>query len=162
MSKTINGVTITVSFCNKINSTPIPLSEVSKGTPLANIYKTTPTGNTYTVNIVSHVPINLNKDTPSNPDEVISLDNGAGYLYLAYKGLQEVNTPINQGKVNCRTFWFEFDANDGATQFDLYHTQFVYSTDVSAGSAEAILVQERNDDPDTDRGTVVTTNEDDD
>jgi hypothetical protein len=156
MSKTINGVTITVSFCNKINPISIPLSEISKGTPLANIYKTTPTGNTYTVNIVSHVPVNLNIDTPPNPDEVISLDNNAGYLYLGYKGLQEVNTAINQGKVNCRTFWFEFDANDGQTEFNIYHTQFVYSTDGSAGSAEAILVQERNDDPDTDRGTVTT------
>ena len=85
MSKTINGVTITVSFCNKINPISIPLSEISKGTPLANIYKTTPTGNTYTVNIVSHVPVNLNIDTPPNPDEVISLDNNAGYLYLGYK-----------------------------------------------------------------------------
>ncbi len=157
MSKTINGVTITLNFCNKINCAPIPLNQVSAGTPLANIYKTTATGNTYTVNIVSHVPVNLNIDTPPNPDEVISLDNNAGYLYLAYKGLQKVNTPINQGKVNCRTFWFEFNANDGATQFDLYHTQFVYSTDGSAGSAEAILVQERNDDPETDRGTVFTT-----
>ncbi|PKH49583.1 hypothetical protein CXF68_02245 [Tenacibaculum sp. Bg11-29] len=157
MSTTINGVTITVNFCNKINGPKVPLSEVSKGAPLANIYKTTPTGNTYTVNIVSHVPISLNADNPSDPNEVVSLDNGAGYLYLAYKGLQEVNTAINQGKVNCRTFWFEFDAQEDATEFNIYHTQFVYSVDGSAGNAEAILVQERNDDPDTDRGTVVTT-----
>ncbi|OSY88667.1 hypothetical protein WH52_03035 [Tenacibaculum holothuriorum] len=156
ITKTINGVTITVNFCNKINATAIPESEISKGAPLANIYKTSPTADTYTVNIVSYVPTTLNIDNPPNPDEVISLDNNAGYLYLAYKGLQDVNTPINQGKVNCRTFWFEFDANDGATQFDLYQTQFVYSVGSEAGNAEAILVQERNDDPDTDRGTVTT------
>lgn len=158
MSKTINGLTISVNFCNKINCTPIPANEVSKGTPLANIYKQENTTNSYVVNIVSHVPTNIEPDTPKFPENAISLDNDTGCLYLSYNGLQEVNTPMNQGNVNCRVFWFEFNATENAQEFNLYHTQFVYSIDSSiAGSAEAILVQERNDDPRTDRGTVTTT-----
>ncbi len=162
MSKTIHGIEITVNFCNQINTSPIPYNEVSHGAPLANIYENTSKDNTYTVNIVSHVPTSVNLDTPADPDEVVSLDNDAGYLYLAYKGIQAVGTPINQGNVNCRVFWFEFNSSvdtknpPPGTEFNLYHTQFDYTVESTGGSAEAIFVQERNDDPDTDRGTVTT------
>ena len=160
--KSINGINIQVSFCNKINCQPLPLDQISKGAPLANVYPKEGVANTYTVNIVSHVPTQLNIDTPPDPNLVVSLDNNAGYLYLAYNGIQAVNTPINQGNVNCRVFWFEYnspvdlDNPPADTQYNLYHTQFDYTIEQAGGNAEAICVHERNDDPETDRGTVTT------
>ncbi|CAL2086065.1 hypothetical protein [Tenacibaculum sp. 190524A05c] len=165
--KSINGINIQVSFCNQINCQPIPLDQISKGAPLANVYAKEGVANTYTVNIVSHVPTQLNIDTPPDPNVVVSLDNNAGYLYLAYNGIQAVNTPINQGNVNCRVFWFEYNSSvdldnpPADTQFNLYHTQFDYTIEQAGGNAEAIFVQERNDDPETDRGTVTTPAKDD-
>lgn len=159
LQKTIAGIFIDISFCNKVNAQPINLKNTSKE-PLVNIYEIDNKG-IYTVNILSHVPQNLNQINDIDVESGLFL-NEDKTLVLNYGGISSIETSVTNdstnGKLPSRSFDIDYNCPDKDYQnFDLYHIQFNYRmTSANAQSAEAIIIHDVNLDPETDRGTVAT------
>lgn len=161
MSKTttIAGVNFDLNFAKKINTQPIPLNEISKQ-PITNIYKSdkgskeTPI---YTVNILSYIPQEINKNPKAD---------GSGFfvvpelVFFQYNGTSLVETEVvttNENRVTSRSFEIVYDGTEKQTEFDLFHIQLEYHlTGDLQQAVEAIWVRDENLDPRTDRGTVST------
>ncbi|WP_062061699.1 hypothetical protein [Aquimarina longa] len=159
----IAGLQFEPKFCKKINTTLIESWEISAN-PLSNIYKTQKEG-VYTVNIIVHIPhgcIVIPNGVQSGFDLIPKTEH-KNTLFFQYNGVSSITTSINKpddhNNVLCRDFGivyeYELSENEHSPMYDLYHIQIDYTIiQKSALSVEAILVQDTNLDPETDRGTV--------
>lgn len=153
---TLAGLDFVINFCNKINDKPIPLAEVPQQS-LANIYPNPKGERHYIVNIISFLPLNL--DVLKNPSSGIFL-NTEKTIFFNYNGVTDVKTDIDteNGLVISRDFNIVYDSTEtNPSEFDMYHIQLDYKiVSSSTQLVEAIVVHDKNLDPETDRGTVTT------
>lgn len=154
---TIAGLSATINFCNKLNNDPVKSIYISQE-PLATIYGSQK-DDTYTVNIIAHIPVNLNKLNETNVNSGLFL-NKEKTLFLNYNGVCNIDTSVQKqdgsGVLLCRDFNIEYDSNEPVVDYyDIYQAQFDYKlADKNFQSVEAIIVKLINEDPETDRGTV--------
>jgi hypothetical protein len=159
---TLAGLDFVINFCNKINAQPIPLAEVPQQS-LANIYANPQGERHYIVNIISFLPLKL--DLLENTSSGLFL-NEEKTIFFNYNGVTDVKTSIHteNGLVVSRDFNIVYDSTDPIpSEFDMYHIQIDYKiASLRTQSVEAIIVHDKNLDPETDRGTVtspITTNQ---
>ncbi|CAM1343594.1 hypothetical protein [Tenacibaculum amylolyticum] len=152
-----NQITLTLRDFKKFD-TNIPAANKPSG-PLVNVSDIESGAyNPYTVTVLAYLPgdqvlkpVELGDDVVNS----ISLDNNL--IYLTYYGVEVVTvTDRNQNRqlVDCRKFCVEYDCNDEAQVYDLYYIQFDYQLNPKTLPVDAILVKDKDDDPETDRGTV--------
>ncbi|CAL2079363.1 conserved protein of unknown function [Tenacibaculum sp. 190524A02b] len=156
----VNGITLTLKDFKQFQQANIPKENKPTG-PLVNVSDLEGTTDTpYTVTVLAYVP--------SNPEGGFgSVKNRSGLqlpanfeLFLNYDGVEVVTTTDrnkNRQLVDCRNFLVEYSCNE--TQFDaydLYYIQFEYLLDDKTLPVDAILVRDKDDDPETDRGTVTS------
>lgn len=154
----IAGLSFRLNFFNKINQEPFKITSVSQQ-PLTNIY-TNESDDGYIVNILAHMPtdlIELKADTISSGFYIDSNQK----IYFNYNGITRIRTSIenhNKGIILCRDFNIEYDSiSNTPSVFDLYYFQIEYKIlSQDTQSVEAIIVQDKNLDPETTRGTVTT------
>ncbi len=159
---TIAGLSIELQFCKKITEQPITSEYISKE-PLVNIYASGKQEE-YTVNILSQIPQKLNEINEENAKSGLFL-NDTNTLLLNYSGVNTIGTSVSKenGMLLCRDFNIDYNCPEKKySAYDLYHIQFNYSLQPKyAQSVEAIIVHDKNLDPETDRGTVTTVRKDD-
>ena len=64
-----------------------------------------------------------------------------------------LNKEGSTNTIKCRDFRVEFNCTEETTEYDLYYIQFTYQIN-DGSSADAILLRDEDEDPETDRGTV--------
>jgi hypothetical protein len=162
---TIAGLEFELKFCKKINEKPLEDWEISR-IPLANIYSSRDR-DTYTVNILSHIPVDFNTIKEHNQLHIDLLPKEKNKLFFSYNGVSVVKTSIyklNEGDaILCRNFSIDYDSSkEEPIKYDLYHIKLHYRIVKNDGqSVEAIIVHDKNFDPETSRGTVTTVRDDD-
>ncbi|WP_438422341.1 hypothetical protein [Aquimarina macrocephali] len=153
---TLAGLDFVINFCNKINTQPIPLAEIPQQS-LANIYANPKGERHYIVNIISFLPLKL--DPVKNASSGLFL-NEEKTIFFNYNGVTDIKTSIHteSGLVVSRDFNIVYDSTDPIpSEFNMYHIQIDYKiASLRTQSVEAIVVHDKNLDPETDRGTVTT------
>lgn len=158
---TVAGLEFELKFCNKINDKPIEKWETSE-IPAANIYNSE-SSETYTVNILTYIPIDFKTIEGYTQPHIDLLPEETNKLFFIYDGVSTVKTSINKSDENnivlCRKFMIDYDSsNDEDTKFNLYHIKLHYRIlNTNNQSVEAIIIHDKNLDPETSRGTVITT-----
>lgn len=152
-----NQITLTLRDFKKFD-TDIPAENKPSG-PLVNVSdKESGTHNPYRVTVLAYLPGDqVFKPVELGDDVVNSISLMDNLIYLTYYGVEVVTvTDRNQNRqlVDCRNFCVEYDCDDEAQVYDLYYIQFDYQLDPETLPVDAILVCDRDDDPETDRGTV--------
>lgn len=163
MSQNINiaGLQFELQLCKKMNETPLESWEISNQ-PLANVY-TDQEPNSYTVNILSYIPTTLENIAEINQPYLDLLPEDPAKLIFTYEGVNLIKTSINKpGEDNivlCRNFMIDYNSSQqDPVQYNLYLIKLTYNlVNDNAQSVEAIIVHDRNLDPETSRGTVTTT-----
>lgn len=156
MSVTVNGLTLELVDFFEFD-TNIPSANKPSG-PLVNISDVEGGNNTpYKITVLAYLPNN-----PLNP-----VQNKSGLpvkddtIYLDYYGIKPVEILNKQGgtdTIQCRDFQVEFNCLEETSVYDLYYIQFTYKIE-DGSSADAVLVRDTNEDPETDRGTVTVLEE---
>lgn len=151
MSTTINGVTLNLVQFLEFD-TNIPAANKPSG-PLVNISGVEGGNSTpYTLTVLAYLPSNT-LDPVENTTGLALKEN---LIYLDYYGITAVNVLDKNGNSNtiqCRDFRVEFNCKEETTVYDLYYVQFTYQIN-DGSSADATLVRDEDEDPETDRGTV--------
>lgn len=153
MSTTTNGVTLNlvqflefdtnIAAANKPSGPLVNISEVEGGND-------TP----YMLTVLAYLPSNtLNPVTNTS-----GLQLKGDTIYLNYYGITPttiLKKDGTTGTIQCRDFRVEFNCEEETTEYDLYYVQFTYQIN-DGTSADATLVRDEDEDPETDRGTVTT------
>lgn len=153
MSVITNGVTLSLVQFLEFD-TNIPAANKPSG-PLVNISDVRGGNDTpYTMTVLAYLP--SNKLNPVVNINGIALKDNT--IYLNYYGI--TSTTIlkkdgTTGTIQCRDFRVEFNCAEETTEYDLYYVQFTYQIN-DGSSADATLVRDEDEDPETDRGTVTT------
>lgn len=161
---TIAGLEFNLKFCKKINEKPIELWEVSR-IPLANVYNSRNSA-TYTINIFAHIPADFRTKEVNNQPYLDLLPKEDNKLFFSYNGVSVVKTSINKqnqdNAILCRNFSIDYDSSKAQpVKYNLYHVKLQYRILTNDGqSVEAIIVHDKNFDPETSRGTVTTVRDD--
>ncbi|UOB18327.1 hypothetical protein [Abyssalbus ytuae] len=160
------SVSITEVFCKKMSEN-IPSRFVS-ALPMVSIHRIEKSLNTYRVNITTYLPSNI---TPLTDSWVKELNLNSGLfldekkIYLSYKGVRKIDTLITKAQseqsIFCRRFDVEYYTTEKVDDHSLYHIQFNYKLPPNSQLADAIIVINTNEDPETDRGTVTSVRTDD-
>lgn len=156
MSQTVsvNGLTLTLNDYEKLK-TSIAAADIATG-PLVHMSTPEEGENEYTVTVLAYVPSKqILNPVPQENRKGLQLNGNK--LYLNYVGPIDVESFDNangqpSNKV-CRNFLVEFNCLEEASEYDLHYIQFTYSVDAGTDSVDAILVRDRDDDPQTSRGT---------
>ncbi len=130
----------------------IPTKQVANG-PLVNIEVVDETN--YIVTILAFLPDVALRPIPEQRRTGISLLNDK--IYLTYGGVKKVSLVGEKFKHNeplCRNFFIEYDSDIKAENYNSYYIKFKYHLLAGTENVDGILVRDRNDDPETDRGTV--------
>lgn len=175
----IGGLLITPQFCKKINtdSDLLTFFEVSQE-PLVNIYNN---GNgTFTINVVAFLPDDIEKIDDKELDNSSFFIDRDKKIAFSYNGVSGVSTGISTTHPNDAVFTREFqviykseylnsfngnaihtasegkkDKSDKDPKFNAYHIKIIYGfISCNFQSAEAVIVKDKNLDPETTRGTV--------
>ncbi|MGG8495229.1 hypothetical protein ACQY1Q_02325 [Tenacibaculum sp. TC6] len=154
-SVSVNGLTLSLVDFKKFDTNIEP--EYRPQGPLVNISALENGDNVpYTVTVLAYLP----GSQPLNPVENTSgLPLFEDKIYLDYYGpitvnaLNKNNEPI---PILCRDFRVEFNCSEEAVNYDLYYIQFTYELEEGTPSVDAIFVREKDEDPETDRGTIST------
>ncbi|WP_028890058.1 hypothetical protein [Tenacibaculum ovolyticum] len=153
MSTTINGVTLNLVQFLEFD-TNIPAANKPSG-PLVNISDVEGGNNTpYTLTVLAYLPSNTLNQVENTTGLALKED----LIYLDYYGITDVNVLNKEGNtitIQCRDFRVEFNCEEEATEYDLYYVQFTYQIN-DGSSADAVLLRDDDEDPETDRGTVTT------
>ena len=154
----IAGLSFQLNFFNKINQEPFKITSVSQQ-PLTNIY-TNKNDDGYIVNVLAHMPTDLTELKADSLYSGFYLDKHQK-IYFNYNGIIKIHTSVenqNKGIILCRDFNIEYDSISNVPEvFDMYYFQIEYKIlSQDTQSVEAIIVQDKNLDPETDRGTVTT------
>ncbi|MDO6812730.1 hypothetical protein [Tenacibaculum soleae] len=151
MSTTINGVTLNLVQFLEFD-TNIPAANKPSG-PLVNISGVEGGNSTpYTLTVLAYLP--SNKLNPVENTRGLSLKDNE--IYLNYYGITPTTILKKDGTtevIECRDFRVEFNCKEETTVYDLYYVQFTYQIN-DGSSADATLVRDEDEDPETDRGTV--------
>lgn len=153
MSVTTNGVTLELVKFLEFDTNILKANKPSG--PLVNI-SNVEGGNTtpYKITVLAYLPNN-----PLNPvTNTSGLPLQGNEIYLNYYGINDVEVLNKQGGVNTikgREFRVEFNCEEEATEYDLYYIQFTYQIN-DESSADVLWVRDDDEDPETDRGTIVT------
>ncbi len=159
---TIAGLEFELKFCKKINEKPIENWEVSR-IPLANIYNSRDSDN-YTVNILAYIPTDFNTIKDYNQPHLDLLPEEKNKLFFSYNGVSVVKTSIDRhytdNTILCRSFSIDYNSSRAEPiKYNLYHIKLNYRIVKNDGqSVEAVIVHDKNFDPETSRGTITTTN----
>jgi len=152
------GIELQLVSFDKFNAN-IPATDVPSG-PLVSMSDLKEQGSQsyYTVTILAYLPSGkvFNDVNEGKMNGVSLLGNK---IYLNYYGVTvatSLDRNENRELSQCRDFRIEYNCEEGAKEFDVFYLQFNYSLDRGTLSADAVLVREVNDDPDTDRGTRTT------
>lgn len=149
-------ITLDTSATQDLN-VKIDANYIASG-PLVNIASNTNGGVTsYTVTVLAYIPSETLNDVNPSAGLVQSVPIKGNKIQMNYYGASTVTVTDASGTPQtrtCRDFRIEFNANEGAKKFDLYHIQFTYSIPEGTEPVDVIYVREQNDDPETDRGTV--------
>lgn len=151
MSVTTNGVTLNLVQFLEFD-TNIPAANKPSG-PLVNISDVEGgNGTPYMMTVLAYLPSNT-----LNPVENTSgLPLKGDTIYLNYYGITPttiLKKDGTTGTIQCRDFRVEFNCDEETTEYDLYYVQFTYKIN-DGSSADATLVRDEDEDPETDRGTV--------
>lgn len=153
----VNGLTLTLKDFEKLGSS-VAASAIATG-PLVHMSTPDNSNAPYTVTVLAYVPSKqlLN---PIPEENRTGLPLKGNKIYLNYVGTIDVESFDNANgqptnKV-CRDFLVEFNCLEEATEYDLYYIQFTYSVNEGTDSVDAILVRDRDDDPETSRGTYTS------
>lgn len=152
MSVTTNGLTLSLvqffEFDTNIASTNKPSG------PLVNISDVEGGNATpYKITVLAYLPSG-NTLNPVENTSGLSLQGNEIYLnYYGIKSVEILNKEGGTGTIQCRDFQLEFNCDETATEYDLYYVQFTYKIE-DGSSADAVLVRDTDEDPETDRGTV--------
>jgi hypothetical protein len=153
MSTTINGVTLNLVQFLEFD-TNIPAANKPSG-PLVNISDVEGGNNTpYTLTVLAYLPSNTLNPVENTTGLALKED----LIYLDYYGITAVNVLNKEGNtttIQCRDFRVEFNCEEEAAEYDLYYVQFTYKIN-DGSSADAVLLRDDDEDPETDRGTVTT------
>ena len=151
MSVTTNGVTLKLVQFLEFD-TNIPAENKPSG-PLVNVSEAENGNNIpYTLTVLAYLPSN----TLNPVENTNGLSLKGDTIYLNYYGITPVEILNKEGSTNtikCRDFRVEFNCTEETTEFDLYYIQFTYQIN-DGSSADAILLRDEDEDPETDRGTV--------
>ncbi len=159
----VAGLDFQIQFCKKVNQEPFEEWEIAQ-MPLVNIENSQDV-DYFQVNILAYIPVNF-KTIPTNkimPASIDLMPTEKNKIILSYNGVSLIKTPIKSvdGKdiLSCRNFCIEYDSPDKKPiKYDLYHINLQYKLLYENGqSVEAIIVHNKNFDPETSRGTVTTT-----
>lgn len=151
----VNGLTLTLKDFEKL-STSISAADIATG-PLVHMSTPEEGANEYTVTVLAYVPSKqlLN---PIPQENRTGLPLKGKKIYLNYIGTIDVEAfdKASGGSTQklCRDFLVEFNCNEEAPEFDLYYIQFTYAVNAGTDSVDAILVRDRDDDPELSRGTL--------
>ncbi|CAM1348891.1 hypothetical protein [Tenacibaculum insulae] len=151
MSITTNGVTLNLVQFLEFD-TNIPAANKPSG-PLVNISGIKGGNNTpYTMTVLAYLPSNA-LNSVENTSGLALKDNT---VYLNYYGITPTTVLKKDGTpevIDCRDFRVEFNCKEETTEYDLYYVQFTYQIN-DGTSANATLLRDEDEDPETDRGTV--------
>jgi len=160
----IGGIRLSVKFATRLNKKDktLPPSEISKS-PLVNVSVVeSDKGKTFDLKIVAFIPAMLSY-VDTKPDSTIEmpLNNNGNSIFLQYNGIFRLQTPIQTNQEDkallCREFELLYEASDMNTGYDVY--MFVVNYELvfdNMQKAEAVIIRDRNIDPETSRGTVTT------
>ena len=132
--------------------------------PLVNIETITENGkNRYILTVVGFVKT----EGLSKPDDISGIEI-LPKIYLNYKGADKVNVVGANGseEKTCRLFVIEYNykcpptfpesPNPPITEYDMCMFKFSYALEEGTPGVEVIYIVDKNDDPETDRGTVTS------
>ena len=154
---------ITVNFSKKIETTTFDAMSLSKN-PMDTIYRHKEKANTFTVNVFMFIPQNLIPISNSNKNPTktyVSLIDDVIYLTYTTNLFTDfkLNGTLPKGDTdltNCLDFTIEFDSRD-IKHCDAYYFQFDLTLEEKYyNEVLGIIMNTKNDDPITRRGTVTT------
>ena len=151
MSTTTNGVTLNLVQFLEFD-TNIPAANKPSG-PLVNISDVESGNDTpYMLTVLAYLPSN----TLNSVENTSGLPLKGDKIYLNYYGITPttiLKKDGTTGTIDCRDFRVEFNCEEETTEYDLYYVQFTYQIN-DGSSADAVLLRDDDEDPETDRGTV--------
>ncbi len=163
ITRQIGGISLSVKLAKKLNKSgeTIPLQEISES-PLVHVSVVESEGNeTFDVTIIAFIPAMLSFiEEPESAIEM-PLDHNRNSIFLQYNGIFRLQTPIQTNQEDnallCREFELLYKTSDNNIYYDAYMFVINYGLMYkNMQKAEAIVVMDKNLDPETSRGTVTT------
>lgn len=162
MTQEFAGVQLQIEFFKKLNENVFqPESETSVFDPLVSV-KSSDEDNTFIMTIVACIPEAVSLKTNTTIQSSIVVDTESK-VHLKYNGISRISTDIGttnfEGKVICRNFEIVYDcekSNPTNYEFYLIVAKYTLLNPLDAINAEAVILHDKNIDPELSRGTVTT------
>ncbi|WP_075342233.1 hypothetical protein [Tenacibaculum agarivorans] len=158
----VDGVTMNLLDFRKVGSLPATQCTIPSG-PLTNSMGPYKFDNKeiYVVTVLAYIPDNELETKVKDKSGLVLIKDK---LYLNYKGVKDVTIILADGKqqeLTSRNFVVEYDCDENTDNYIIYQIRFAYNLDEGTDPVDVIFVQDKDDDPETDRGTVTTPAKDD-